>query len=50
MSAISLVAAILAQSGTRIPGVRRFALRAAAERDGVSLPTALYDEICGLIG
>lgn len=46
----TLVGAILAQDGTRIPGTRRFALRAAAERDGVTLPQALYDEIEGLTG
>ncbi len=46
----TLVGAILAQDGTRIPGVRRFALRAEAERDGVTLPTALYDEIAALAG
>ena len=46
----TLVGAILAQDGTRIPGVRRFALRAEAERDGVTLPTALYDEITALAG
>ena len=41
----TLFRSILAQSGTRIPGARRFALRAQAERAGVSLPQALYDEI-----
>lgn len=46
----TLIEAILAQEGTRLPGVRRFALRAAAERDGVSLPQALYDEISALAG
>ena len=46
----TLVDAILAQKGTRIPGVRRFALREAAERDAVILPPALYDEIAALTG
>lgn len=46
----TLVDAVLAQQGTRIPGVRRFALRAKAERDGITLPTALYDEINALTG
>lgn len=46
----TLIGAILAQDGTRIPGTRRFALRAAAEREGVSLPGALYDEIIALAG
>jgi (2R)-3-sulfolactate dehydrogenase (NADP+) len=41
----TLFGSILAQNGTRIPGARRFALRAQAERAGVSLPQALYDEI-----
>jgi (2R)-3-sulfolactate dehydrogenase (NADP+) len=41
----TLLGAILAQDGTRIPGARRFALRAAAERDGVTLPIALFEEI-----
>ena len=41
----TLFGSILAQSGTRIPGARRFALRVQAERAGVSLPQALYDEI-----
>ena len=40
--------AILAPDGTRIPGVRRFALRAQAEREGISLPQALFDEISAL--
>ena len=41
----TLFGSILAQNGTRIPGARRFALRAQTERAGVSLPQALYDEI-----
>jgi (2R)-3-sulfolactate dehydrogenase (NADP+) len=41
----TIVAAILDQPGTRLPGLRRFDARAAAERDGVTLSTALYDEI-----
>jgi (2R)-3-sulfolactate dehydrogenase (NADP+) len=41
----TIVAAILDQPGTRLPGLRRFESRAAAERDGVTLPTALYDDI-----
>lgn len=46
----TLVGAILGQEGTRIPGARRFALRAAAERDGVTLPSALHDEISAMAG
>ena len=41
----TIVAAILDQPGTRLPGLRRFESRAAAERDGVTLPTALHDDI-----
>ncbi len=44
----SLLGAILAQDGTRLPGARRFALRAEAERNGVSVPNALFDEIKAL--
>lgn len=44
----TLIDAILAQDGTRIPGERRFALRELAEREGIFLPQALYDEISGL--
>ena len=39
---------ILEQEGTRLPGVRRLALRAAAARDGVAIPTQLYDELKAL--
>ncbi len=41
----TIIAAILDQPGTRLPGLRRFEARVAAERGGVTLPTALYDEI-----
>lgn len=44
----TIIAAILDQPGTRLPGLRRFDARAAAERGGVTLPTALYDEIIAL--
>lgn len=40
-----LIAAIEAQPGTRIPGQRRVGLRAAAQRDGVVLPSALYRQL-----
>ncbi len=46
----ALIAAILEQEGTRLPGARRFALRAAAERDGVTLPDALHNEINAMAG
>ncbi|MEE8270939.1 MAG: Ldh family oxidoreductase [Alphaproteobacteria bacterium] len=46
----TLVAAILDQPGTRLPGARRFALRAAAERDGITVPDALYRQIAARAG
>ncbi|MDH3700835.1 MAG: Ldh family oxidoreductase [Alphaproteobacteria bacterium] len=45
-----LLAAILDQPGTRLPGLRRYELREAAARDGVELPQALYDELQELAG
>jgi (2R)-3-sulfolactate dehydrogenase (NADP+) len=45
-----LLTAILAQPGTRVPGVRRHALRAEAARKGVSLPQPLYDELMRMRG
>jgi len=44
----TIIGAILDQPGTRLPGLRRFESREAAERDGVTLPTALYEEIVAL--
>ncbi|MCB1744397.1 MAG: Ldh family oxidoreductase [Gammaproteobacteria bacterium] len=44
----TLLAAILAQPGTRLPGDRRLALRARAELDGVSLPETLYQTLQSL--
>jgi len=44
----TLVGAILQQEGTRLPGARRLALRAASARDGVAIPVALYDELKAL--
>ena len=41
----TLVSAILDQPGTRLPGIRRFEARRIAERDGISLPDALYGTI-----
>jgi (2R)-3-sulfolactate dehydrogenase (NADP+) len=46
----ALICAILDQDGTRLPGARRFALRAKAKQDGVTLPRALYDEIGAMTG
>ena len=45
---VYLIDAILEQPGTRLPGTRRLALRAAAARDGVVVPDALYDELKAL--
>lgn len=36
---------ILKQPGTRLPGERRFALRAKAQAKGIEIPDALYAEI-----
>ena len=36
---------ILKQPGTRLPGERRFALRAKAQAEGIEIPDALYAEI-----
>jgi len=41
----TLVAAILEQPGTRLPGVRRFAARARSQQDGIALPEALHADI-----
>ena len=40
-----LIGAILEQQGTRLPGARRLAQRAASARDGVVIPRVLYDEL-----
>ena len=45
-----LLAAIEEQPGTRLPGQRRFALRERAEREGVTIPQALYDRLLSLRG
>ncbi len=44
----TLIGAILDQQGTRLPGARRLALRAAAARDGLVIPSPLYDELKAL--
>ena len=46
----ALLAAIEEQPGARLPGQRRFALRARAERDGVAIPRALYRQMTSLRG
>jgi len=43
-----LLAAILEQPGTRLPGAGRFARRARAEREGIALPGALHEELRAL--
>ena len=43
-----LLAAIEEQPGTRLPGQRRFALRAKAERDGIAIPRVLYERLLAL--
>lgn len=40
--------AIEAQDGARLPGARRLRLRSAAERDGLEISSALFDEISAL--
>lgn len=42
----SLLAAIEAQSGTRLPGQRRLENRHQAAQEGVSIPDVLYEELC----
>lgn len=44
-----LLTAILAQEGTRLPGMKRLEARAAAERDGVAVPAHLHAEISALV-
>lgn len=41
----TLIAAMTGQDGARLPGTRRLAARAAAERDGLDLPDTLIEEI-----
>ena len=45
---MTLVAAIEAEEGARLPGGRRLALREAAQRDGLNIADALYAEITEL--
>ncbi len=43
-----LFESIAEQDGTRLPGERRFANRAATKTDGIQVPQALWDEISAL--
>jgi len=43
-----LIRAILDQEGTRLPGERRLAARAAAEREGIAIPLSLFEELQAL--
>jgi (2R)-3-sulfolactate dehydrogenase (NADP+) len=43
-----LMRAILDQPSTRLPGTRRYELRAAAARDGVAIPAELHKELMAL--
>jgi (2R)-3-sulfolactate dehydrogenase (NADP+) len=45
-----LIAAVEEQEGARLPGSRRLTSRAAAVRDGISVPAALLAEIRALAG
>ena len=46
----TLIDAILDQPGTRLPGARRYQLRAKAERDGVEISASLFAELKALDG
>jgi (2R)-3-sulfolactate dehydrogenase (NADP+) len=46
----TLLSAMLADEGVRIPGDRRAALAAKAARDGVEIPQALADQLARLTG
>jgi len=46
----TLLAAITAEEGARLPGTRRLAAREAAAWDGIAVPAHLVDEIEALVG
>ena len=46
----TLVAAMLDDSGVRLPGARRAALAAKAHADGVAIPQSLADQLRSLAG
>ena len=45
----TLLEAIAAEPGARLPGTRRLANRARASAEGLAIPAALHAEICALI-
>ncbi|MEP7154644.1 MAG: Ldh family oxidoreductase [Betaproteobacteria bacterium] len=45
-----LAGAMLEDDGVRLPGARRFALRADARNNGIDIPDALYVQLCSLAG
>ncbi len=44
----TLIAAMLADQGVRLPGARRYELQRKAKRDGVNVPEALLEQLRGL--
>lgn len=46
----ALFTRLLAEDGVRLPGDRRAAVRPTTPETGVEIPTALYEEIRGMIG
>jgi (2R)-3-sulfolactate dehydrogenase (NADP+) len=46
----TLVAVMLAEEGVRLPGVRRAAIAAVADREGVEIPAALLADLERLAG
>ena len=45
----TLIAAVLDQPGTRLPGGGRMERRENAKRDGIAVPVALYDQLQALV-
>ena len=46
----TLLAAILDQPGTRLPGARRIEARERARRDGIAIPASLHDDLVSRAG
>ncbi len=44
----TLIEAMVADAGVRLPGARRDALAAAAKKDGIEIPQTLADELAQL--